>query len=168
MNSPPSVSRGDRCRPVEDQDRRPPYRHAYPQRAGTVGHADGWRCREVDSTGWLEPGPLGSLGMRKVALVVVALVGLVALPMRAPMGEMTGMTGTTGVDRSAESACRIVECPSMPVSTSCLTVCIAVVALLGGVSVVRRSLASGRVRVAWSPFVDQLAGSSIFRPPRVI
>ena len=131
----------------------------------------------MDSTGWLGPGPVGSLGMRKVALVVVALVGLVALPMRAPMGEMTGMagmtgttgtTGTTGVDRGAESACRIVECPSMPVSTSCLTACIAVVAPLGGVSVVRRSLASGRVRVAWSPCIDQLAGSSIFRPPRVI
>ena len=109
--------------------------------------------------------------MRKVALVIVALVGLVALQMRAPMGEMTGMagmTGMTGVDRSAESACRIVECPSMPLSTGCLTVCVAVVALLGGVSVVRRSLASGRVRVAWSPFIDQLAGSSIFRPPRVI
>lgn len=128
----------------------------------------------MDSTGWLEPRPVGSLGMRKVALVVVALVGLVALPMRAPMGEMTGMTemaemaGTTGVDRGAESACRIVECPSMPLSTSCLTACIAVVALLGGVAVVRRSLASGRVRIAWSPFIDQLAGSSIFRPPRVI
>ena len=114
--------------------------------------------------------------MRKFALVVVALVGLVALPMRAPMGEMTaatttgmtGMTGVTGVDRSAEAACRVVECSSMPLSTSCLTACIAVVAILGGVSVVRRSLASGRVRVAWSPFVDQLAGSSIFRPPRVI
>ena len=106
--------------------------------------------------------------MRKVALVVVALVGLVALPMRAPMGEMAGMAGMTGVDRGAETACRTVDCPSMPLPTICLTVCIAVVALLSGVSVVRRSLVSGRVRVASSLFIDQLAGSSIFRPPRVI
>ena len=103
--------------------------------------------------------------MRKVALVVVTIVGLVALPMRAPMGEMTGMTG---VGRAADTACRAVDCPSMPLPASCLTVCIAVVAFLGGVAVTRRSLVSSRVRAASSVFVDQLAGSSIFRPPRLI
>ena len=103
--------------------------------------------------------------MRKVALVVVALVGLAVLPMRSPMGEMSGMTG---VGRAAETACRTVSCPSMPPPASCVTVCIAVVALLGGVAVTRRSLVSRRVRVSSSPFVDQLAGSSIFRPPRLI
>ena len=149
--------------PAECNVAGPPWRHTYRQQAGTVGIPTD---AEVDATGWLEPGPVGSLGMRKVALVVVALVGLVALA--APMGEMTGMTGMTGVDRGAESACRIVECPSMPLSTSCVTVCIAVVTFLGGVSVVRRSLASCRVRVAWSRCIEQLAGSSIFRPPRVI
>ncbi len=103
--------------------------------------------------------------MRKVALVIVALLGLVALPMRAPMSEMTGMTE---VGRAADTACRTVDCPSMPLPASCVTVCIAVVALLGGVAVTRRSLVSNRVRVASSLFVDQLAGSSIFRPPRLI
>ena len=98
--------------------------------------------------------------MRKVALVVVALLGLVALP----MSEMTGMTG---VGRAAETACRAIDCPSMPLPASCLTVCIAVVALVVGVAVGRRSLVSGRVRVASSAFVDQLAASSIFRPPRL-
>ena len=101
--------------------------------------------------------------MRKVALVVVALLGLVALP----MSEMTGMTGMTGVGRAAETACRTIDCPSMPLPASCLTVCIAVVALVVGVAVGRRSLLSGRVRVASSAFVDQLAASSIFRPPRL-
>lgn len=103
--------------------------------------------------------------MRKVVLVVVAIVGLVALPIRAPMGEMTGMSG---VGRVAGSACRAVDCPSMPLPASCVTVCIAVVALLGGVAVTRRSLISSRVRAASSVLVDQLAGSSIFRPPRPI
>ena len=98
--------------------------------------------------------------MRKVALVVVALLGLVALP----MSEMTGMIG---VGRAAETACRTIDCPSMPLPASCLTVCIAVVALVVGVAVGRRSLVSGRVRVASSAFVDQLAASSIFRPPRL-
>ena len=104
--------------------------------------------------------------MRKVALVVVALLGLVALPMSETTG-MTGMTGMTGVGRAAETACRTIDCPSMPLPASCLTVCIAVVALVVGVAVGRRSLVSGRVRVASSAFVDQLAASSIFRPPRL-
>ena len=102
--------------------------------------------------------------MRKVAVVIVALLGLVALPMRAPTSEMTGMTGIGGV---ADTACRTIDCPSMPLPAGCLTVCIAVVALVGGVAVGRPSLVSGRVRVASSAFVDQLAGSSIFRPPRL-
>ena len=103
--------------------------------------------------------------MRKVALVVVVLVGLMALPMRAPMSVMTAMPG---VVRGAATTCGTVDCPSLPQPAGCLTVCIAFVALLGTVFIARRSLVSGRVRAASSLFVDQLAGSSIFRPPRVI
>jgi hypothetical protein len=116
--------------------------------------------------------------MRKFVLTV-ALVAFATVVMRAPMADTAGMGATSTVSATsamsamsdvahgADAPCVTEECPAMPPLGACLTVCVAVVALLAGIATTRRPLDSSRVRVASSPFVDQLSGSSIFRPPRL-
>ena len=104
--------------------------------------------------------------MGRLIVVVVALVALVGLPMRSAMGEMTGMATDVGADQTADVRCTV-DCSSLPPAGICLTMCLAVVALLSVVAGARRSLAGIRLRVPRSLFEDQLTGSSVFRPPRL-
>ena len=108
--------------------------------------------------------------MRRFAVVVVALVGLMALPGGAPMDEMKGMAvamSSAGIT-IAETQCSSVACSPMPMSATCLTLCVAVVALVGAIAVARRAAGSTRVGVSPTAFVDRIVLSSVFRPPRPV
>ena len=97
--------------------------------------------------------------MSRVAIVVAAAVVLLGLP------SAHAMSGIGAMDRGANATCTS-DCRSGPPINTCLTVCVAAVAVLASVGPLRRSLIAGRASARSLLFVEQLSGSSLFRPPR--
>lgn len=97
--------------------------------------------------------------MSRVVIVVAAAVVFLGLP------SAQAMSGMGGMDRGAAAACTS-DCRSGVPMDTCLTVCVAVVAVLSSLGLLRRSLTTGRASTRVSLFVEQLDGSLLFRPPR--
>jgi len=100
--------------------------------------------------------------MHKLMIVGVALVVVLGLPLK---GARTDVGAMAGMGRSAHTSCTM-DCSSTPPNGACLSMCIAAVAVLGGFALMRHSLSATRLGSRSTHFVEQVTGSSLFRPPR--